>query len=287
MISSTSFLITAFTAFSRLLGYSHSWHHPRAIRRGPTTTFLAFPQSWEVILFLLKASSIIFRYMLADPQCIYLQYTLLRPLWMPPGDCSACSSFIENIPSSQTFIRTQGGYTICTKHSSKFCPQEVIAFDMSKVSVCCLICRLSIFDDHYFYYWPLKIFIYLFGWAGSSLLSTGPSSCSERGLLSNWGAQASHCGGLSCCRAWALGIWASVVVVCGLSCCGSQDPEHRLSNLCTQAQLLCNMWNPPGPQVEPTSPALAGGLSATGPPGKPVIIDLLVFVLDIKSPIVF
>lgn len=162
MISSTSFLITAFTAFSRLLGYSHSWHHPRAIRRGPTTTFLAFPQSWEVILFLLKASSIIFRYMLADPQCIYLQYTLLRPLWMPPGDCSACSSFIENIPSSQTFIRTQSGYTICTKHSSKFCPQEVIAFDMSKVSVCCLICRLSIFGDHYFYYWPLKfLFIYL------------------------------------------------------------------------------------------------------------------------------
>ena len=32
------------------------------------------------------------------------------------------------------------------------------------------------------------------------------------------GAWASHCGGFSCCRAWALGAWASVVVVQGLSC---------------------------------------------------------------------
>lgn len=47
------------------------------------------------------------------------------------------------------------------------------------------------------------------------------------------------------------------------------------------------MWNPPGPRVEPTTPALAGGLSTTGPPGTSVIIDLLVFVLDIKSSIVF
>ena len=47
------------------------------------------------------------------------------------------------------------------------------------------------------------------------------------------------------------------------------------------------MWNPPGPRVEPTTPALAGGLSTTGPPGTSVIIDLLVFVLDIKSSRVF
>ena len=32
------------------------------------------------------------------------------------------------------------------------------------------------------------------------------------------GAQASHCGGFSCCRTRALGPWASVVVACGLSC---------------------------------------------------------------------
>ena len=82
-------------------------------------------------------------------------------------------------------------------------------------------------------------------------------------------------------------MWASVIVVCGLSRCGSQAPEHGLSNFCPQAPLLCSMWNPPGPRVEPTTPALAGGLSTTGPPGTSVIIDLLVFVLDIKSSIVF
>ena len=35
-------------------------------------------------------------------------------------------------------------------------------------------------------------------------------------------AQTSHCGGFSCCGAWALGARASVVVARGLSSCGSQ-----------------------------------------------------------------
>ena len=29
------------------------------------------------------------------------------------------------------------------------------------------------------------------------------------------------------------------------------------------------MWDPPGPGLEPVSPALAGGLLSTAPPGKP------------------
>ena len=37
------------------------------------------------------------------------------------------------------------------------------------------------------------------------------SSLGDRGLLSNCGAQTSHCGGCSCCGAQALGLWASVV----------------------------------------------------------------------------
>ena len=40
------------------------------------------------------------------------------------------------------------------------------------------------------------------------------SSCSEQGLLSSWGAWASHCGGFSCCRAQALGL-------SGFSSCGA------------------------------------------------------------------
>ena len=40
------------------------------------------------------------------------------------------------------------------------------------------------------------------------------SSCGEQGLLSSCGMLASHCGGVSYCRAWAL--------ECRLSSCGTQ-----------------------------------------------------------------
>ena len=49
---------------------------------------------------------------------------------------------------------------------------------------------------------------------------------------------------------------ASVVVARGLSSCGAQ------------AQLLCGMWNPPGPGIELVSPVLTGGFLTPGPPGK-------------------
>ena len=43
----------------------------------------------------------------------------------------------------------------------------------------------------------------------------------------------------------------------------------RLSNCGSRAQLLCSMWDPPRPGLEPVSPALAGRFSTTAPPGKP------------------
>ena len=49
----------------------------------------------------------------------------------------------------------------------------------------------------------------------------------------------------------------------GLSSCGSQVPERRLSSCGAPAQLLCSMWDPPGPGLEPASPALAGGFLLT------------------------
>ena len=53
-----------------------------------------------------------------------------------------------------------------------------------------------------------------------------------------------------CCRAWALGTWASV------SSCSSQALEHRLSG-CSGASLLHDMWDLPGPGIKRMSPALA------------------------------
>ena len=44
------------------------------------------------------------------------------------------------------------------------------------------------------------------------------SSCGEQGLLSSCCAWASHCGGFSCCGAWAPGGVGSVFVACGFSC---------------------------------------------------------------------
>ena len=44
---------------------------------------------------------------------------------------------------------------------------------------------------------------------------------------------------------------------------------HRLSRCGSWAQPLRGMWDFPRPGLEPVSPALAGRLSTTAPPGKP------------------
>ena len=44
---------------------------------------------------------------------------------------------------------------------------------------------------------------------------------------------------------------------------------RRLSNCGSRAHLLRGMWDLPRSGLEPVSPALAGRLSTTAPPGKP------------------
>ena len=65
-----------------------------------------------------------------------------------------------------------------------------------------------------------------------------------------------------------------IVVRGPLTIAASLLAEHRLwtrrlSNCGSQAQLLRGMWDLPRPGLEPVSPALAGRLSTTAPPGKP------------------
>ena len=60
----------------------------------------------------------------------------------------------------------------------------------------------------------------------------------------------------------------------GLSLSQPLVAEHRLqtrrlSNCGPRAQPLHGMWDLPRPGLEPVSPALAGRLSTTAPPGKP------------------
>ena len=83
--------------------------------------------------------------------------------------------------------------------------------------------------------------------------------------------------GLSSCRVQALGH-------AGFSSSGSRPLEHRLSSCGTRAQLLCGMWDLPGPGIEPVSPALTGRLPTTVPPGKSNIYFLNVINAGMTFP---
>ena len=89
-------------------------------------------------------------------------------------------------------------------------------------------------------------FIYLFfkflALLGLHFCARAFSSCGERGPLTI--------------------VAASLVAENRLQTC-------RLSSCGSRAQLLRGMWDLPRPGLEPVSPALAGRLSTTAPPGKP------------------
>ena len=55
---------------------------------------------------------------------------------------------------------------------------------------------------------------------------------------------------------------------------------RRLSNCGSRAQLLRGMWDLPRPGLKPVSPALAGRLSTTAPPGKPHLFILAVTCIN-------
>ena len=86
------------------------------------------------------------------------------------------------------------------------------------------------------------------------------SSCKSR-AYSGCGAWASLCHGFACCRVQALGVQASVLAAHGLSSCG------------TWAYMPHYMWDLPRPRIESMSPALAGGLKTSGPPGKSYVLS--------------
>ena len=81
-----------------------------------------------------------------------------------------------------------------------------------------------------------------------------------------------------CARAFSsCGKWGPLfIAVRGpLTIAASLVAEHRLqarrlSSCGSRTQLLRDMWDLPRPGLEPVSPALAGRLSTTVPPGKPL-----------------
>ena len=79
--------------------------------------------------------------------------------------------------------------------------------------------------SHHSSWWPFSFFFFFFGCVGSLLLRTGFSLVVAIGGYS-CSVQASHCSGFSCCRARALGVWASVVAARRLSSCSTWALEH-------------------------------------------------------------
>ena len=100
---------------------------------------------------------------------------------------------------------------------------------------------LSIFLIYFIYLWLCWVFVSVRG-LSSSCGKRGPLFIAVRGPLT---------------------IVASLVVEHRLQ-------TRRLSNCGSRAQLLRGMWDLPRPGLEPVSPALAGRLWTTAPPGKPV-----------------
>ena len=74
------------------------------------------------------------------------------------------------------------------------------------------------------------IYLFIYFWLRWVFVAVhGLSELRRAGAILCCGVWISHCGGFSC-----HGAWASVVVACGLSSCGSGALEHRLSS--------CGSW---------------------------------------------
>ena len=111
-------------------------------------------------------------------------------------------------------------------------------------SVCvCVYIYIFFFVLMYFflYFWLQWVFI----------AARGPSPVSAGEDYSSL-----QCTGFS--LQWLLSLQSTGSRAHGLSTCGSQVLEHRLSSCGTRAQLLHAMWDLPGPGIEAVSPALAG-----------------------------
>ena len=127
------------------------------------------------------------------------------------------------------------------------------------------------------------MYLFIFGYAGSSLLHVLFSSCGEGALLQL------RCTGFSLKWLFCFGAWTRGHMGCSgcglcalehrLSSWGSCALEHRLSSWGSWAQVLYSMWNLPRPRMEPISLALAGRFFTTEPPGKP-LFSLYYFIFN-------
>ena len=89
-------------------------------------------------------------------------------------------------------------------------------------------------------------------------------------VVASRGRSSFRCVGFS--LQWLLWLWSMGSRPTGFSICGSRALECRLSSCGARASLLRGMWDISGPGLERVSPALAGRVLTTAPPGKPPFV---------------
>ena len=113
------------------------------------------------------------------------------------------------------------------------------------------------------------------GRSGSSRLQAGSLQAPRAGPALHRGARA----GFS--LRWLLLLQSTGSGSTDFSSCSSQAEPFQLagfSSCILRAQLLRDMWNLPGPGIEPESPALASRFPSTAPPGKSYLYFLNVTI---------
>ena len=114
-----------------------------------------------------------------------------------------------------------------------------------------------VFQEQFFFFFNL--FIYLFmAVLGLRFCARALSSCGKWGPL-------------------FIAVREPLTIVASLAA-EHRLQTRRLSNCASRAQLLCGTRDPPRPGLEPASPAPAGRLSTTAPPGKPLLYFIFVIL---------
>ena len=116
------------------------------------------------------------------------------------------------------------------------------------------------YSSLFFFFFNLFIYYLWLCWVLVSARGPPPPSCGKRGPL-------------------------FIAVRRPLTVTASLVAEHRLqtrrlSNCGPRAPSLRGMWDPPRPGLEPVSPALAGRLPTTAPPGKPQPLFFIQGILE-------
>ena len=127
----------------------------------------------------------------------------------------------------------------------------------------------TVFFFKFYSYFICLFIIYFFGCVGSSVRARAFSSCGKRGPL------------FIAVRGPLFIAVRRPFTIAAPPAAGHRLQTRRLSSCGSRAQPLRGMWDPPRPGPEPVSPALAGRLPTTAPPGKPYNTVFLLVPVDV------